>query len=68
MPHTSVGRVPIGLTEEPAAHTLTDSSLQRQQQGDPGKVLKSFTREAALLVIRVISHSHVVWDLQELLF
>lgn len=35
-----------------SSYSHTESSLQRQQQGDPVKVLKSFTREAAWLVIK----------------
>lgn len=35
-----------------SSYSHTESSLHRQQQGDPVKVLKSFTREAAQLVIK----------------
>lgn len=35
-----------------SSYSHTESSLQRQQQGDPLKVLKSFTTEATLPVIK----------------
>lgn len=52
MPQNFVGSVLIGLTAEPAAETPTESSLQRQQQGDSVKVLKSATRNSAPLIMK----------------